>query len=262
MGNPMRFGICTGPSNAAAVQAAGFHYIEASVQSLLEGLKPEAEWKGLEVATACPLPTPAANVMVPGSLKITGPDADLNKLRPYMQTVLERAHKTRTTIIVFGSGGARNVPEGFDRARAKQQIIDFGKMLAPIAQANGVTVVVEPLNRKECNIINTVAEAMEYVRAVNSPALQCLVDSYHSWLENEPLASVREHLGAIKHVHVADKEGRTPPGESGTSDYREFFGMLKQGGYAGLISVEASSFDIAGAGQRVCEFLQKQWKEA
>jgi sugar phosphate isomerase/epimerase len=258
----MRFGVCTGLSNASAAQAAGFHYIEPSAQSLLDALKPDSEWKGIEAATACPLPTPVANVMMPGSLKITGPEADPEKLRQYMTTLLGRAKRTRTNTIVFGSGAARNVPDGFDRATAGQQIIDFARMLAPIAKENDVTVVLEPLNGKECNIINSVAEAMEYVRAVNHPAFQCLADTYHMWVENEPMTSVQEYIKAIKHVHVADKDGRVAPGESGSADYRELFSILKQSSYTGLISIEASSFDIPTAGTRVYEFLQKQWKES
>jgi len=258
----MRFGVCTGLANASAAQAAGFHYVEPSAQSLLEALKPDDQWKGVEAATACPLPAPAANMMVPGTLKITGPEADSQKLRQYMTTLLQRARLTRTNVIVFGSGGARNVPDGFDRAKAKQQILDFAKIIAPIAKDNDVTVVLEPLNRKECNIINSVAEAMEYVRAVNHPGFQCLADTYHMWVDDEPMTSVHEYIGAIKHVHVADKEGRVAPGESGSSDYSELFSILKQGGYTGLISIEASSFDIPTAGPRVYEFLQKQWKES
>jgi sugar phosphate isomerase/epimerase len=244
------------------VQAAGFQFVEASVQALLEGMKPDGEWKGLEAATACPLPIPSVNVMVPGSLKITGPEADLGKLREYMDRVLERARKTRTTIIVFGSGGARQVPEGFDREEAKQQIVAFANMIAPIAQTNGVTIVLEPLHSGECNIINTVAEAMEYVRAVNHPNFMCLVDSYHLWMEGEPVEHVRESIAAIRHVHVADREGRVALGESGKSDCRELFGILKASGYTGLISLEATFSDIAGSGARVLEFLQGQWKEA
>jgi len=258
----MRFGVCTDLGKAPAVQAAGFQFVEASVQGLLEGMKDDREWKGLEAATACPLPIPSANVMVPGTLKITGPQADLGKLREYMVRVLERARKTRTTIIVFGSGAARHAPEGFDRDEAKQQIIGFAKMIAPLAEANGVTVVLEPLHSGECNIINSVAEAMEYVRAVDHPSFQCLVDSYHLWMESEPVEHVREAIAAIRHVHVADKDGRVAPGESGKSDYRELFGILKQAGYTGLISIEATFPDIPGSGPRVLEFLQGQWKDA
>jgi len=125
-----------------------------------------------------------------------------------------------------------------------------------------VTIVIEPLNCGECNIINTVAEAMKYVAVVGHPNLRCLVDSFHFWLEDEPLENLREAVPAIAHVHVADKVGRTAPGESGQSDYRPFFRVLKDGGYDGLISVEAKDFDVAPSGRKVLEFLRKQWNEA
>jgi len=182
----------------------------------------------------------AANCLVPGDLKITGPAVNADALKQYMTAVLKRAAKTGMTTLVFGSGGARNVPDGFDRAVAKKQIIDFLKMAAPIAQQNGVMLVAEPLNRGECNIINTVAEGMEYVTAIGSPNFKCLVDSYHFWLEEEPLSNLVIAMPSIKHVHLADKVGRTAPGESGQSDYKPFFKVLKQGGYSRRISVEAN----------------------
>jgi len=256
----MRFGICTPLENAAAVKAAGWEFVEESVQGLFQGL--QASWAGLIRTTTCPLSIPSANMLVPAVLKITGPEADLNRLKEYMTRVLERAAQTGTKMLVFGSGGARNVPDGFDRDKAKQQIIDFVKMFAPIAQKNGITVVAEPLNKGECNIINTVSEAMEYVKAVDHPNFKCLVDSYHLWLENEPVGNVVENMSFIKHVHLADKDGRVAPGLSGTSDYRPLFKALKAGKYDGLIAVEALNFDIKEQGKQVLEFVKKQWNEA
>src|SRR5207248_659966 len=109
-----------------------------------------------------PLPIPAANSLVPASLKITGPTADLDALKKYMTTVLSRAQRLGIKTLVFGSGGARNVPDRFDREKAGKQIEDFVRASADIAAQHGVTLVAEPLNRGECNIINTVAEAMRY----------------------------------------------------------------------------------------------------
>jgi len=242
------------------VKAAGWEFVEESVQGLFQGL--QASWAGQTRATTCPLSIPAANMLVPGVLKITGPEANLDRLKEYMTRVLERANQTDTRILVFGSGGARNVPDDFDRNKAKQQIIDFVKMITPIAQKNDITIVAEPLNRGECNIINSVAEAMEYVRAVNHPNFKCLVDSYHLWLENEPVANVAENMSWIKHVHLADKDGRVAPGLSGTADYRPLFKALKAGKYEGMISVEALNFDIEKEGKGVLEFVKKQWSEA
>jgi sugar phosphate isomerase/epimerase len=259
----MKFGICTSVENASAVKAAGADFVEENVQSFHQGQLPDEQWTGPARLSSASLKVPAANSLVPGSLKITGPEARPDSLKSYISTIVRRAAATGTRVLVFGSGGARNVPEGVDRNRARDQIIEFLKMCGAVASQNNVTFVVEPLSRKECNIINSVAEAMEYVRAVNHPNVQCLVDSYHLWLEDEPVENVRAAMPWIKHVHVADKVGRVPPGESGLADYRPLFAILKSGAYQGLVSIEASKFnDIAGVGPRVISFLQKQWGEA
>jgi sugar phosphate isomerase/epimerase len=259
----MKFGICTSVEQAAVSKAAGADFVEENVQSFFQGQVADQQWTGRARMNGAALTVPAANSLVPGSLKITGPEARRDALGGYMSTVVRRAAATGTRMLVFGSGGARNVPEGLDRNRARDQIIDFLKTCAAVGADHGVTFVVEPLNRKECNIINSVAEAMEYVRAVNHPNVQCLVDSYHLWLEDEPVENVRVAMPWIKHVHVADKVGRVPPGESGQADYRPLFAVLKSGGYQGLVSIEASKFnDIAGVGPRVIEFLRRQWGEA
>jgi sugar phosphate isomerase/epimerase len=258
----MRFGICTTIEKAAPARDAGWDYIEESVQGLLQGLEPDERWTGRDRAKSSPVPILACNMLVPAALKITGPDVDLDKLATYMRYVLRRADKLDVRTLVFGSGGARQVPEGFPRDTAAEQIGEFLRTSAAVAGEYGVTIVIEPLNCGECNIINSVAEAMKYVAVVGHPNLQCLVDSFHFWLEDEPLENLREAMPSIKHVHVADKVGRTPPGESGQSDYRPFFRVLKDGGYDGLISVEAKDFDVATSGRMVLEFLRKQWNEA
>lgn len=259
----MKFGICTSVANSQAVKSAGGQFVEGAVQQLFQGQLDDSQWQGRALVAESVLPVPAANGLVPAELKITGPQVRFDALKTYMTNVIRRAASVGTRMLVFGSGGARNVPEGFDRSVARDQIIAFLQFSAEVCSKHGVTLVVEPLNRRECNIINSVAEAMQYVHAVNHPNIQCLVDSYHLWMEDEPLDNVRQALPWIRHVHVADKQGRVAPGESGLADYRPLFGLLKAGGYDGLISVEASKFnDIAGTGPRVIEFLNRQWSQA
>jgi sugar phosphate isomerase/epimerase len=253
----MKFGVCISVAQAAAIREAGWDYVEENVQSLLKGTQPT--W---DAPAGAVLPTPAANSMVPGNLPIVGPNVDRAKLQSYMTNVLTRAKQIGMHTIVFGSGGARNVPEGFDREKAVAQIDDFLKMIAPIAQANGVTIVIEPLNRSECNILNSVGEAMEYVKRLNHPNIKCLVDSYHFWLENEPLSNLEAAMPWIAHVHVADRDGRTPPGESGTADYKPFFKVLKKGGYDKLVSVECRGFDVPTHGKKILAYLKENWQAA
>ena len=258
----MRFGICTNVGNAPAMQAVGWDYVEENVQSRLQGMQDDAQWTGQEEIARSPLPVLAANCLLPGNLKVTGPEVDPDALRRYMTNVIRRAGQAGIRRLVFGSGAARAVPAGYDPSAAREQILDFLRMSAPLAAQSGVIVVIEPLNRRECNIINTIAEAMRYVLAVDHPSIACLVDTYHLWLEEEPVDHIRQAAKAIQHVHVADREGRVPPGKSGQSDYRPIFKELKAIGYDGLTSVEANFPQIAEQSWEVLRFLRREWDEA
>jgi sugar phosphate isomerase/epimerase len=234
--------------------------VEDTVQSLLQGLVAEDQWK---VPAPAALPILAANVLLPGTMKVVGPAVDQELLQTYMTRVLKRAKQSGITKIVFGSGVARTIPDGFDRETASKQIIQFGRMAAGIAATENVLIVLEPLNKGECNIINSVAEAMRFVKEVDHPSFACLVDSYHFWLEDEPLENLRRAMPLIKHVHVADKEGRVAPGLSEKSDYRPFLRVLKNGGYDSTISFEGNAMlDFAQTAPKVLEFLKRQWNEA
>jgi sugar phosphate isomerase/epimerase len=259
----MRFGICTSVANSAAVKAAGWDYIEETVQNFLQGLVPDSQWTGEQLARASAVPILAACCLVPGDLKITGPTADPAKLRDYISNVVKRAKKVGIQTLVFGSGGARNVPDGWERAKAERQILEFARMITALAAQHGVVMVAEHLNRKECNILNTLAETDKLVAQVDSASFQNLVDCYHLWLEKESLDVLKKAMPHVRHVHVSDLEGRLPPGETGKSDFRPFFRVLKEAGYDGTISVESLGFDdIAAMGPRVLAFLKQQWAAA
>ena len=256
----MKFGICVPVEHSAEVRAAGFDYVEEVVVRLLQADVPDNRWTGAQRAAAAVLPVPAANALVPSSLKITGPDASLNKLRLYIERVTDRAGRVGIKTLVFGSGAARTVPEGFDRKEARKQIIEFIRMAMPYCARRDIVMVCEPLNRGECNIINSVAEAMEYVWQVDHQNFQCLVDSYHLWLESEPLEHVRDAMPWVRHVHLADTEGRRPPGMTRKNDYRPLFEELKRGGYQGSMSIETIGYEpILREAQQSLQFLKRQW---
>jgi len=258
----MQFGVCSPLDRAPVVKAAGWDYVEAGVPELLQGtIVDDAQWSGEALLKQSPLPIRAAYLLVPPTLKIVGPEADLAALKTYLRRIVSRADRLDIRVLGFGSGGARNVPDGFERARAREQLLDFCRAAASIAGEANVVIAMEPLNRPECNFVNTIAEVSAIVREVNHPAFRALLDTYHLWRENEPLENVAAAVSIIAHVHVSDLENRTPPGESGTSDYRPIFHLLKDAGYDKRMSVESKSFD-AESGERSLQFLKRQWNQA
>jgi sugar phosphate isomerase/epimerase len=259
----MKLGLCSSVSNAATIRSAGFDFVEENVQGLLHAHDQTADqWRGADLALSSPLPVPSANSMVPGHLKITGPSADPIALAKYMTVALSRARRVGIGTIVFGSGGARAVPDGFSHTTATDQIVTFLKSVAPLAEDNGVTLVVEHLNRKECNILNGIAECADVVRRVNHPAVRLLFDSYHFWMDGLDLRELADNIDLVRHVHLADHAGRVPPGVSGKNDYRPVFALLKKAGYGGRLAVESAPFDIVAQGPEITRFVRQAYADA
>ncbi len=240
----MLFGICGGPEIAPQALAAGYDYLELNTQAHLVGEANEATFQPiLEQISNCGLPCLASNVFVPAHLKITGPQVDFTRLTQYVSIVLRRAEQAGIRAIVFGSGGARRIPDDFDRNRAYEQLLAFGRMLAPVAANHGVTIAVEPLNRSETNVINSVSEGLQYVKDVNHPAFRLLVDAYHWAKEQEPTADIVAAGPWLAHAHLATYANRLPPGAE-ECDFGPFFTALKQSGYDLRLSIEANWEDM------------------
>jgi sugar phosphate isomerase/epimerase len=240
----MELGVCADPKFGTALADAGFTFIELHVQNNLKTMEDEdafqTEWARIQTS---PIPAPVANCFVPGSLKITGPDADLGKLEAYVEIALSRAAAAGMDTIVFGSGGARRIPDGFDRGEAWKQLVAFGKLNGPIAKTNGITIVVEPLNLRECNVLTTVGESGQYVEDVGHPNFQLLVDAYHWLLDNDSYESIIRYGPLIKHVHIATDTSRKPPGFE-PCDFGPFFQALKEIAYNGRVSIEGRWDDV------------------
>lgn len=240
-----RLGVCTSIGNAAAVKLAGGDYIEESVQGFLIPDRPESEFREKAGAAALsPLPVLACNGFLPASLKSVGPDARPEEIAAYAGTAFRRAAEIGITTVVFGSSGSRAIPDGFDRAEARRQFVGLLRRLGPIAAAHGIIVAIEPLNRDECNFINTVAEGAAVVREAGHPNIRLLADIYHMLRENEGPAALVDAGPLLRHVHIAEKDRRTPPGVAG-DDFRPYLQALRQAGYAGAISVECRWDDLA-----------------
>jgi sugar phosphate isomerase/epimerase len=200
--------------------------------------------------------------MVPAAMKITGPDADPAALEAYLRTILRRARALGVEKLVFGSGAARTIPDGFDREMGERQLTEFVRTAGCMAADQGVTIVLEHLNRGEGNVLTTLSDCVGMARAIGHPNVKVLVDTFHLWAEGEPVDHVRGAMPLLAHVHLADLAGRVAPGEgSPPSDYRPLFRLLKAGAYSGTMSVEAVGFEPAMYG-RVLEFIKAQWDQA
>ncbi|HZT42528.1 MAG TPA: sugar phosphate isomerase/epimerase family protein [Chthonomonadaceae bacterium] len=234
----MRFGVCAGIEAAPLLADAGYDYIELSVAGDLIPDEDDEAWaEKRRSIEAMPLRTEAFNSFVRAG-KIVGPEADSERLRRYVSRALSRAEGVGGAVIVFGSGGARNIPEGFPREMARRQLIDFLRFCADASAKTGVIVAIEPLHRAETNFIHRVREGAEIARILGREGVRCLADTYHMEMEEEPLSAIVDSADVLAHAHTADTN-RYAPG-AGTYDHVAFFRALREAGYDLRVSIECN----------------------
>lgn len=265
----MRFGVCVSPERTAGLEMlagdARPDFVEWSVASTLGagGTLDADGFAALKAATAAGAFVPETwNVLLPGSLKIVGPDADLAALATYAGTAFARVAALGGKLCVFGSGGARTIPEGWDQAEGRQQFVAACRVLVPIAATHGVTLALEPLRRAETNLINSVTDGLAMLAEVGDGRLMILADLYHMLEEGEAVSVVRDAASRLAHVHVAAEGTRTLPTAAGDGAVTEaFFRELHAIGYDRRVSIECQWEDVPALGESLA-FLRETWRAA
>lgn len=249
-------GLCTGWENAALAASLGYDYIEPALNRLA-ALEEEDFRAACDTVEAGGFPCQAFNCLLPGEIRVTGGAVDPARQADYLARAFQRAARLGAKVIVFGSGGARQVPEGFSHRRAWVQLGEFLARANDAAAPLGLTVVLEPLSREECNILHTVPEATALASLLDLPHLGVLGDTYHMARNGEPLTALAQTGGLLGHLHLANPAGRRFPREGDGVDYEALFALLEEMGYTGRVSVEASTQDLAGDARAALALLDR-----
>lgn len=129
--------------------------------------------------------------------------------------------------------------------------------MAETAAIRNVRLAIEPLNRYESDVINTVELGLTFMRDVGHPALGLVVDTYHVNIEERSWTSpFRQAMatGYLFHVHLGDNN-RLSPG-SGLIDFPAVLSALKGSGYQGYVSAELLAVpDGDTAAQRTAAYM-------
>jgi len=252
-------GIVQNIENDSLLQRYGYRYLVESVGKLISPRTVTDEQFASNILKIKNLRVPmyAFNIFIPGELKIVGPDVNEAALLTYVDKVFQRCQATGVNRIIWGSGGSRRLPEGFDRTKAKEQFVSMAKKIADKARRYNITLALENLNSTETNFITTVEEALDIVKKVDHKNLRLCVDIYHMLKEGEPPSSILKAKGYVIYCEVAEKEGRTPPGVQG-DDFRPYFSALKQVGYNDKVMIECRWENVAAQGEMAFQKLRTQ----
>jgi D-psicose/D-tagatose/L-ribulose 3-epimerase len=107
-------------------------------------------------------------------------------------------------------------------------------------RAAGIKPGLEPLNRFEAYLLNTMEQASAYAARVGDGGIGILYDTFHANIEEKyPLAALKllHASGALTHVHISENDRGTPG--RGHAPLRETIAALRHLGYDGWLTIEA-----------------------
>ena len=189
-------------------------------------------------------------MVAPAGLHVTTPDVALRERswRHIRDLVDLCADLGDGGVMIFGSPKQRCATGGATVAEATARFQDGLAGIAGHAMQRGVTLLVEALPADQCDVVQSLGEAVEIVRAIASPAIRTMFDSHNAVDEKEPHAAlVDRYFEYIKHVHVNEMDGRHPG--TGTYDFKPVLDVLRGRGYGGWVSLEA--FDFTPGSERI-----------
>ena len=190
-------------------------------------------------------------LVAPAGLSIVADDAALRRrTAEVMVRMVELCAAMGGRYLVHGSPKQRSVPPGATRAAALERACECFAGAAQAARAAGVVYCVEPLAKAETDLLNTVAEAVEVVDAIDSPALRTMIDcSAAGQAEAEPVPGLIRRWwpsGKLAHVQVNDPNRRGPG--QGAMRFAPILAALREVGYPGVVAVEPFDYRPDGPG--------------
>jgi len=133
--------------------------------------------------------------------------------------------------------------------------------LKECAQENSkIKLAIEPINRYETNLINTVESGLDLLNKVGMENVGLLLDTFHMNIEEPSISeSIIKTDDRIFHFHVADSN-RWYPG-AGHVDFRKVYEDLEKVNYKGYVSAEIMPFPTSDvAAEKAIENMQKYFR--
>ncbi len=133
----------------------------------------------------------------------------------------------------------------YERSRGEQweRAVASLKRAADYAAGRGVKLAVEPLNRFETDLVNTVDQGLRLVEDVEADNVGLLLDTFHMNIEEKNIpAAIRRAAGRIVEFHACAND-RGTPGED-HQPWAEIAAALRDARFWGPVVIEAFTPEI------------------
>jgi 5-keto-L-gluconate epimerase len=239
--------------NIARIKALGFDGIELAVRdpanldvTFLTSLLKEHRLPVSAIGTG--------QAFVEEGLSFTDPSENVRHRAIQRINAQARLAGILDSLVIIGLVRGKRVPE-LDAATAEQWLVEALRSCA--SENANVRFAIEPVNRYESNLINTVRSGLDLLEKVDKTNVGLLLDTFHMNIEEPSLTESMKLVGDLLfHVHVADSN-RWYPG-AGHIDFPSAFETLEEIGYTGFVSAEILPLpDPDAAAQKTIGYLKR-----
>lgn len=187
-------------------------------------------------------------------LKITisgafGPERDISSTDPafreigkqYIIDCIRIAEQMDSPVFggpLYSAVGKTRIVSAEQKKQEREWCVDILREVSQIAGNCGVTLGLEPLNRFETDMVNTVDQALSILDEVGNPNLKIVLDTFHSNIEEKDIPATIRKIGKDLLCHVQGNESdRGTPG-TGHLEWQGIQEALTEIGYDGAVVIE------------------------
>ncbi len=240
-----------GGAGFTGVEIAAFSLVEQGVQEITAAGRTEMVQIMSDAGIVCAglhwLLAPP-----PRGLHFTTPDSAVrDRTVDYFKHLIDFCADLGGEAMIFGSPKQRNAI-GIEVSEARGYFAESLSMVAGHAREREVMILIEPLDRSQTDVVNTMSEALAVAEAVDHPAVSIMFDFHNTVDETESFETlIRKYYSHIGHVHVQEMDGRHLGTSSGEHDFKQAFDALRELGYDKWVSLEV--FDFTPPGKTIAE---------
>ncbi|MFI7513959.1 sugar phosphate isomerase/epimerase family protein [Micromonospora echinofusca] len=220
---------------APRIRAWGFDAVELTVQA-------PGDWdpdRAADLLAGLGLAPAVCAGLLPEHDLLADDEEVVRRTEEFVRQCVRAAGRVGAAVVagpLYAPAGRRWLLDADARRATVARLVERLRPLADEAAGQGVTIALEPLNRFETSLLNTVDQALEVV--ADLPGLGLALDTFHLNIEERDLpAAIRLAGDRLAHVQVCGNDRGVPGGDH--LDWPGMFDALTGTGYTGQVNIES-----------------------
>jgi D-psicose/D-tagatose/L-ribulose 3-epimerase len=227
----------------ARIAAMGFDAVELPLENAGD-FTPAAVREALASTGLAPF---LVGAMAPGRDLVAAAPASVERTQAYLTECITMASSIGSPTVCGPFYAQTGRVWRMSPGQRREAYAELRQNLQPVAaraREAGVVLGIEPLNRYETSLINTVEQALEALEPLLGNGVGLALDSYHLHIEERSLAAAVRAAGEhVVHVQVCGNDRGAPGGDQ--TDWEGFLQALDEVGYSGPLNIESFTADNA-----------------